>query len=358
MLGERLKLARKRAGLSLRELSDQMRNQVSAQAIGKYETEQMMPSSSVLVALAKALDVDLDFLTSAQVAELCAVEFRKDAGTGVKDGARVEAEVIDHVERYLAIEAILELASEENELAGRHPVKVSSYEEVELLANRLRQDWNLGDDPIASVTRLLEEKGVKVIALEMPDHFSGLTCEVKRANGLPPLPVIVVSTAITVERLRFTLCHELGHRIIAGTTSKLIDLEKAMHRFASAFLMPATAVRREFGESRHALAYAEVKSAKHFFGVSAAALVVRLRDLAIIRDAYLTYLFQSLGSTWRTTEPDPLKEQGEMAKAEEPERFAKLVYRALAEQLIAITKAATLLRKPIHDIEIAVRGSV
>ncbi|MDR3471234.1 MAG: XRE family transcriptional regulator [Devosia sp.] len=355
MFGERLKLARRRAGLSLRELSDQVANQVSAQAIGKYEAGQMFPSSSVLVALAKALDVDLEFLTSTQVAELSGVEFRKDAGTGAKEGARVEAAVIDRVERYLTIEAILELQSEVHELVDHKPVIVGSFEEAEQIADDLRKEWNLGLDPIPSVAKLLEEKGIKVLALEMPDHFSGLTCEVKRSNGQPPLPVIVVSTAITVERRRFTLCHELGHRLISGTTNGL-DHEKAMHRFASAFLMPAQSLRREFGENRHALAYAEIKSCKHFFGVSAAALIYRLRDLGIIRDGYLTYLFQTLASTWRKTEPNPLEEQGEMARAEEPERFEKLVYRALAEQLIALPKATMLLQKPMHDVEIAVRG--
>jgi transcriptional regulator with XRE-family HTH domain len=37
MFGERLKLARKKAGYSLRGLSEAMDNKVSAQAIGKYE---------------------------------------------------------------------------------------------------------------------------------------------------------------------------------------------------------------------------------------------------------------------------------------------------------------------------------
>jgi Zn-dependent peptidase ImmA (M78 family) len=356
MFGERLKLARRRAGLSLRELSDQVNNQVTAQAIGKYEAGQMFPSSSVLVGLAKALDVDLEFLTSSQVAELTGVAFRKDAGTGAKEGARVEAAVIDHVERYLAIETILDLSSEKHDLRDREPEQINSYDDAEAVAIKLRKDWGLGSDPIPSVAKLLEERGLKVIALDMPEHFSGLTCEVTRANGQPPLPVIVVSTRITVERRRFTLCHELGHCLISGATDKAVDLEKAMHRFASALLMPAVSMLREFGESRHNLAYAEIKKAKQFFGVSAAAIIVRLRDLNVIPDAHLTYLFQTTASTWKKTEPDPLHEQGEMAKGEKPERFKTLVYRALAEQLISLPKAAMLLRLPTHDIEIAVRG--
>ncbi len=356
MFGERLKLARNRAGLSLRELSDRMQNLVSAQAIGKYETGQMLPSSSVLVALGDALNVDLEFLTSTQVAQLCGVEFRKDAHPNAKETSRIEATIIDRVERYLNIEAVLELPSEKHELADRKPQVADSYEGVERIADQLRADWNLGVDPIPSVAKLLEEKGIKVLAIDMPPSFSGLTCEVQRTNGMPPLPVVVVSTAITAERRRFTLCHELAHRLISAVVNGL-DHEKAMHRFASAFLMPASSLREEFGDARHALAYAEIKSAKHFYGVSAAALIVRLRDLNIIRDGYLSYLFQTMARNWRSTEPDPLAEQGEMARAEEPERFEKLVYRALAEQLIALPKASLLLQKPAHDVQIAMRGA-
>lgn len=356
MLGERLKLARRRAGFSLRDLSDRMENPVSAQAIGKYETGQMLPSSSVLMALGKALDVDLDFLTSAQVAELSGVEFRKEAQAKAKDAARVEAAVIDRVERYLAIEAVLDLPSEAHALSERKQQMVGSFEEAEQIADALRREWNLGAEPIPSVAKLLEEKGIKVLALPMPDNFSGLTCEVKRSNGLLPLPAIVVSTAITIERRRFTLCHELGHRLIEGGKNGL-DHEKLMHRFASAFLMPASSIKEEFGEARHALAYPEIKSAKHFYGVSAAALIVRLRDLNIIRDGYLTYLFQTIGRNWRTVEPDELEKNGEMARAEDPERFENLVYRALAEQLIAPPKAASLLQRPIQEVESAVRGA-
>ena len=55
MFGDRLRLARKRAGFSLRQLSARIDHRVSAQAIGKYEANEIAPSSSVLVELGKAL---------------------------------------------------------------------------------------------------------------------------------------------------------------------------------------------------------------------------------------------------------------------------------------------------------------
>ena len=43
----------------MQRLSDAVGHKVTAQAISKYENGQMMPSSSVLVALGDALDVSL-----------------------------------------------------------------------------------------------------------------------------------------------------------------------------------------------------------------------------------------------------------------------------------------------------------
>ena len=60
MFGDRLKLARKKAGFSLRGLSDALDGHVTAQALGKYERGEMMPSSDVLIRLTKIFGVSLN----------------------------------------------------------------------------------------------------------------------------------------------------------------------------------------------------------------------------------------------------------------------------------------------------------
>ena len=79
MIGIRIKLARKKAGLSLRGLAVAMDSKVSAQAIGKYERGEMTPSSDVLIALSNALDVSIPYLMDTQSISLTAVDFRKTA---------------------------------------------------------------------------------------------------------------------------------------------------------------------------------------------------------------------------------------------------------------------------------------
>ena len=98
MFGDRLKVARKRAGYSLRGLSDAIEGQVSAQALGMYERGEMMPRSIVLLALTKQLTVSPEYLLSDQIESLEAVEFRKLSGTSARERATVEAEVIDRLQ--------------------------------------------------------------------------------------------------------------------------------------------------------------------------------------------------------------------------------------------------------------------
>ena len=66
MIADRVRLARRKAGYSLRELSIAMDRKVTAQAIGKYERGESVPSSGVLLALSKALGVSLGYLMDTQ----------------------------------------------------------------------------------------------------------------------------------------------------------------------------------------------------------------------------------------------------------------------------------------------------
>ena len=275
MFSERLKLARKRSGLSLRELSSNMNGMVSAQAIGKYERGEMMPSSSVAIALADALDVTTTYLLSPTVVSLESVEFRKLASTKVRERAMVEATVLDHVDRYLQVEELLDITSSIWEVPDGAPYHAETVEEGELTAARVRKAWNLGGGSIPNMAELLEEHGIKVLKLDFPRVVDGLTCFVHRTEDTA-VPVVVCSTGKSIERQRFTLAHELGHLVMdipAGMPE-----EKICDRFASALLVPENELVREVGRRRLDFGFGELVEIKKTFGVSAAALVIRMRD--------------------------------------------------------------------------------
>lgn len=354
MFGDRLKLARKKAGYSLRDLSDALGGEVTAQAIGKYERGEMMPSSGVLNSLSKVLGVSLEYLLSEQVEELEAVEFRKLSGTSAGDRARVEAEVIDCLQRYLMIEEILDLDSG----AWRAPRFGNRFlgqeDEGEVLADDVRKEWQLGIDPIPNMTSLLEDRGIKVLVIPLPGGVSGLTCLVRRPRQKMKVPVIVVNRSVTLERRRLTLAHELAHRLIDDGSP--VHHEKASNVFAGAFLVPREHLVREIGKSRKAVVYQELVQLKRMYRVSASALLVRLRQIGVIDESTLAYAFQTFARGWRANEPEPLEAPGEEGRHELPRRFERLCYRALAEGLISPGKASELLQAPLETIERGLRG--
>ena len=354
MFGDRLKLARKKAGYSLRGLSDALDGHVTAQALGKYERGAMMPSSGVLIRLAKILGVSLEYLLSEQVEELEAVEFRKRSGTLVGERARVSAEVIDCLQRYLTIEEILGLDSG----VWRTPQWANRFlnreDEGETVAENMRKEWQLGIDPIPNMTALLEDWGIKVLVIELPERVSGLTCLVRRQRQEQQVPVIVVNRKATLERRRFTLAHELAHRLIDPNSP--VNHEKASNVFAGAFLIPRGHLVREIGEARKATGYQELIQLKRMYRVSAATLLVRFKQVGVINESTLAYAFQTFARGWRSTEPEPLERRGEEGQHEEPRRFERLCYWALAEGLISPSKAGELLQQPRSRIEQGLRG--
>ncbi len=349
MFSERLKLARKRSGLSLRDLSSRMDGMVSAQAIGKYERGEMMPSSSVAIALGDALGVSTTYLLSPSNVSLESVEFRKLASTKAGERALVEATVLDHMDRYLQVEELLGIPSGAWEEPACVPFPIESIDDAEPAAEAVRNAWNLGGSPIPDMTELLEERGIKVLKLDFPTSVDGLTCRVHRTDGTD-VPVVVCSTAKSLERQRFTLAHELGHLVMDIPSG--VPEEKACNRFASAFLAPRRELAREVGLRRLDFGVGELVEVKKIFGVSAAALVVRMRDLGIINEATATRIFRGIGRSWRKEEPCPLE------RTEMPRRFRRLCLRALAEDEISESKAAELLDLRVSEIERVMAGTV
>ena len=355
MFGKRLRLARKRAGLSMRSLAEQMTPKITAQAISKYEAGKMLPSSAVLVGLGKALEVSLDFLMSAQVEALDGLEFRKHSSTSARDRARAEAILIDNLERYLAIEDILDLPATGNWFEGRRYNSVVSEALIDAKADELRDAWHLGMDPIPSLCELLEDKGIKVVEDDLPERINGLACHVLR-GGKPVAEAVVVSSRINVERKRFTLAHELAHRIIRSTGNPAIKLETAMNRFAGAFLVPGQRLLEEVGAPRHRITYYEIIRLKHTYGVSAAAMLIRLGQVGVLPQATVQHAFATFARSWRRTEPEPIGRHHGFATFEKPRRFESLVSRAVGEELISPVRAAALLNQSLDSVERQISG--
>jgi Zn-dependent peptidase ImmA (M78 family)/transcriptional regulator with XRE-family HTH domain len=345
MIGQRLKIARAASGLSLREVEAAIDNLVTAQAIGKYERNEDMPSSKVLSALAAALRVSEDYLLASDDMVLDGVEFRKKSIASKREEAFVEGRALHLLERYLTIEDALGLASVVWDRPREAPYPITAVGDAENAARAVRTHWGLGIDPIPNLSELLEERGIKVLSVNLSD-IDGLTAKVRRKNA-EPIPVIVIKEDEWAERKRFTLAHELGHMVMDARHG--VDAEKAANRFAGAFLMPAEALWSEIGKHRTTISLGELLRLKELFGASFQAIVYRCHDLGIVSDAVYRRLFQSFNEYgWRKP---PYKELGALPPAkEQPQRMLRLCFRALSEGMISESKAAEILGISVHDL--------
>ena len=344
MIGQRLKLARSAAGLSMRQLSNTIDNLVTAQAIGKYERDESMPSSSVLMALANALDVTVEYLMNDPSLVLEGLEFRKKSLTRKREEARLEARVLDRLERYLTVEALLGLPSVDWDKPREAPYPVErGLAEADSAALSVRTHWGLGLDPIPKMLELLEERGIKVLSISLGE-VDGMTAKVRRQQDVFA-PVIVINADHWRERQRFTAAYELGHLMMSVNPS--IDAEKAAHRFAGGFLMPAESLWSEVGKHRKSISLGELLDLKQLFGVSIQAIVYRCKELGIIGKPTYQALFEEFHRRgWRTP---PYKEPLALP-GEQPSRFERLCFRAASECAISESKAAELLGVSVHAL--------
>jgi Zn-dependent peptidase ImmA (M78 family) len=338
-------LARAASGLSLRGLEAVIGNLVTAQAIGKYERDEDMPSSGVLSALARALNVSEDYLLATDDMVLDGVEFRKRGISSKREEAFVEGRALHLLERYLSVEEALGLASVEWDKPREAPYPINDMADVENAARAIRSYWSLGIDPIPNLSELLEERGIKILSADLTD-IDGLTAKVNRKNS-EPIPVIVIRENTWAERKRFTLAHELGHMLMEIRSG--VDAEKAANRFAGAFLMPAEALRSEIGKQRTTISFGELVGLKELFGASFQAITYRCRDLGILNEPAFKRMFQSFNEKgWRK---HPYKEPGALPpEKEQPQRMERLTFRALAERVIGEAKAAEILGISVRDL--------
>ena len=339
----------------MQALADRLDPKISAQAISKYEAGKMLPSSRVLVGLGRKLGVSLDVLMGGQVETLESVEWRKHSGSSAQDRAKAEAAVIERLEPYLAIEDILSLEREADPFLSLRITKVKDEAVVDGLAQAVRSEWKLGINPIPSITSILEDRGLRVVEADLPERINGLACRVERTDR-PPAEVIVVSKRTNVERKRFNLVHELAHRIISATGNPALRPEQAIDRFAGAFLVPREHLVARAGHNRNRMTWHEIMELKRTYGISAAVMLVRLGQVGILSRATVEYAFKTYARSWRKEEPEPIAEGEGFATFEKPQRFERLVWRALGEELISPVRAAQMLRVPLATVEREIRG--
>lgn len=344
MIHDRIRRARLLRGLTLDALAKQL-GDISRQALHKFEQGDALPNSTRLLQLAHALAVKPEYFFRPDTVTLAPLEFRKLARMPQYRQSQVQEQMREHLERWLALERCFDAVADDMQrpACAPHTLPVITPAEAEAAADTLRQQWGLGQTAIANLTDVLEAQGLKVTLLQGPEDFDGACATTPDQQQV----LIALNAQRPGERMRFTAAHELGHWLLAlpdGLSEK--QKEACCHRFAGALLYPAERVRADFGHHPRARVHpAELLGAKRHHGLSAQAVLHRLRDLGLVSEAsYKSCVIQLSAQGWRTQEPEPLP-------PERPGRFEALVWRGLAEGLFTPSRAAEFLQISVAALE-------
>ncbi len=208
------------------------------------------------------------------------------------------------------------------------------------LARRLRAKWRVPNGPIRNLTLLLENHKIVVaktwMANENVDGYSFFT-----NRGMP---VVYINREMSLDRLRFSLAHELGHLVMHSDCLPGEEREQEAHQFAAEFLMPSHDIHDQLIN----LQYASLMPLKAKWGSSMSAIVVRAKQLKLLSDdRYRSLLIQL--SPYRKKEPVDLLKHGFV---EQPQLLREMMRCHLEELDMSPTEVKDMLHLNGEDFRL------
>ncbi len=330
---EMLVLARQARGISQRELSKML--SVSPGWLSKVEGGIKELPEGRLVEIAKLLDYPVEFFTNQRriygpgISELFHRR-RRNVAPRILEKHQAQIEI-----RRMNLEDLLSGVD-----MGELEVKTYDLHEfdghVHDLARLVRVMWRVPRGPIHNVTRAIEQARGIVIPMDFETKLIDAT-----SYWPPNMPLFFININSPGGRLRFSLCHELGH-IIMHQDAPNPSMEQQADQFAAEFLMPEQDIRPYFAN----LNIEKLTTLKPYWKVSMAALVKRAKDLGEITPRYAKTLWIELGKAgYRLREPVELD-----IPVEKPTLLQEIIGIYSNEMDYTLSDLARLFRLHEHEV--------
>lgn len=285
----RLREARQMMGLSMDKLVERTNGAITKQSISRYEKGIMRPKCDALQAIAKALNISEEYFEGTNLKiDMPMLRTTSNGKLSEEELQALEAKLSFWAEQYLTKEKEAGFPTWfKNPVKG---TKVSTLKDAIHAADLLREKWHCGDGPIASILRLLERKGIMILAANLPEYVFGMSTWADKKHPLIVLDMRPEKT--TIERLRFTAAHELAHLLLAFPVNAELDVEKRCNKFAGFFLFTKQALIEEMGsEKRDVLTLEEMIDLREVYGISIAAQVHAAWDIRMISREHYDWWF-------------------------------------------------------------------
>ena len=276
---------------------------IRAGPLGWIEKGKHLPSGRVLYRLAKQLNVRLDDLFQETDVWQPSAPAAADTAPIMLPPIDVEAAAESVKAAHIVCQSVADRLAELEKFCGGvrasdlplYTPFVPTETGAEYLANWVRLELGIGNAVVSDYLDLLEDAGLRVVFLDMPDGCSTF-CGYDRVNRNAYL-FLNIRLKKQPELLVYRLAFELGR--IYWYTRKLygaddvaalpvdevaLDETSFARRFAAAFLMPAGALQKTVGQLKltpKAWSWDLLLRLKRRYGVSALCFAQRLQSLKL-----------------------------------------------------------------------------
>lgn len=315
--GERLKNARLFRGLTLTELAD--RTGISKQSISQYENGSV-PDIKRVVTIAHQLGFPPEyFLQEDSCKTITEVTYFRSLATATKMSRTSQSIKLEYVAKMFEILAQyvvfptlnlpkIEFFGSDDEFDD--DAQQAMQNEIEIIALKVREYWNLGLSPIADLQLTLEENGIIVTGFNTNDSKIDAFSQRTLIDNGDVFFIAVGQGEKPKGRIFFDMAHELGH-ILLHPWSESLDLiskeefkmrEMQANMFASALLLPQESFFQEVQAYPTDLNY--YLHLKKRWNCSMQAMIYRSHQLKAITDNQYQYMMRQVSKKgWRTKEP-------------------------------------------------------
>lgn len=321
---------------------------VSPATVSKWKNGQQSPEAEALTSLSQVINVTPEWFTR-PLPEKCSLPlFRSNASAHSDARKMLEARLEWAQDIALALSEFVDFPDVNLPVRSfTDPEQITSAD-IEEAADECRALWNLGRRAIPDLAMAVEGAGVILVREETGiATIEGLS---SWSQALDRPMILLSADKQNGFRSRFDLAHELGHLILHKGIERSTEpvrhkmMEDQAHRFAGAFLLPAETFAADV---RSPVTLDSLLLLKQRWGVSVAAMFMRLWALKIIDDETKSLLFKRRSARWGVK-----AEPGDDGRAPEQTRLLKRTIELLASSgVMPVDAVSSYIGLSATDIE-------
>jgi Zn-dependent peptidase ImmA (M78 family)/DNA-binding XRE family transcriptional regulator len=337
-IGQKLKFAREAVGFTLEKAAKE--SGIGMSSLCEFEKDKREPKFSYLSKLANLYRRSVEFFLNDEPIVQDMMLWR-DKPT-LEESKLIEAEFRQLCEQYHRLEVLTD-AIRQSKLPQPDIGKAEDFgfKQAELFASEARKWFQLGEVPITSLKRILEE--VYYIKIFYMEYSGSSISTVSSRFG----PSILLNTRNRQWRRSYDLAHELFHILtwqvfrVQGPEPSELE-EKLAEAFASRFLMPDTSIKDRIesnSDDKGEISFDRLDDIAREFDVSLEALIYRIASIYRFKKADTERYIDAAKKHLKFLKPRDSYQPNRL-----PERYCDLAQRALSEGKLSLMQFAKYMR--------------